>query len=205
MVRRRARALCASPRPPARATPHCLAPVCVRVRAGDIVIPGVFLALLLRFDALTALRSGGFRLAGYAAPVKPGSGVALDDPVALSGADFARPLFNTGLLAYALGLVVTVAVMVLYDQAQPALLYLVPAVLLAAAGASLALGRFRALMFDYADEQYAEEVVKGGVRGAIPAVGGGETVAKEAGRATPPAAGESQATVRRRAGKQAGK
>jgi hypothetical protein len=176
------------------------------VRAGDIVIPGVFLALLLRFDALTALRSGGFRLAGHAAPVKPGSGVALDDPVALSGADFARPLFNTGLLAYALGLVVTVAVMVLFDQAQPALLYLVPAVLLAAAGASLALGRFRALMFDYADEQYAEEVVTGGARGATPAAGGDEAVAKEARQVTPPAAaGESQGTVRRRAGKQAGK
>ncbi len=191
-------------RPPARPRP-----------TGDIVVPGIFLALLLRFDALTALRSGGFRLAGHAAPVKPGGGGALDDPVLLAGADFARPLFNTGLLAYVLGLVATVAVMVLFDHAQPALLYLVPAVLLAAVGASLALGRFRALMVDYADEQYSAEFVRGGARGddarkgepapsAPPppaaAAGGGDAADGAAS-----SGGAKQGAVRRRVGGKQGK
>lgn len=133
----------------------------------------------------------------------------------LAGADFARPLFNAGLLAYVLGLVATVAVMVLFDHAQPALLYLVPAVLLAAVGASLALGRFRALMVDYADEQYAAELVRGGARGddarkgepapsAPPppaaAAGGGDAADGAAS-----SGGAKQGAVRRRAGGKQGK
>ncbi|XP_030838960.1 minor histocompatibility antigen H13 [Strongylocentrotus purpuratus] len=62
---------------------------------GDIVIPGIFIALLLRFDVS---RSKG-----------------------------SRTYFNSGLTAYLLGLVATIAVMHCFKHAQPALLYLVPA------------------------------------------------------------------------------
>lgn len=75
---------------------------------GDIVIPGIFIALLLRYDAHRA-------------------NVTTADQV------FAKPFFHTNLVSYVLGLVATVVVMYAFNAAQPALLYLVPACL----GASL--------------------------------------------------------------------
>jgi len=66
---------------------------------GDIVIPGIFIALLLRFDASRAL------------PNK----------------SFSKVYFNTCYFAYLIGLVLTIFVMHTWQAAQPALLYLVPA------------------------------------------------------------------------------
>lgn len=68
---------------------------------GDIVIPGIFIALLLRLD---------FRRAG-------------GDPSRL------RPkYFAVSMVGYVLGLVATVLVMIKFQAAQPALLYLVPGI-----------------------------------------------------------------------------
>jgi minor histocompatibility antigen H13 len=68
---------------------------------GDIVIPGVFIALLLRFDVK---RSANKRV-------------------------LSKLYFHTCYIFYILGLVATVAVMHIFQAAQPALLYLVPACL----------------------------------------------------------------------------
>ncbi|GAB6029249.1 Minor histocompatibility antigen H13 [Chamberlinius hualienensis] len=62
---------------------------------GDIVIPGIFLALLLRYDVSLKRKSNTY--------------------------------FNTGFIAYIIGLVTTIVVMHVFKHAQPALLYLVPA------------------------------------------------------------------------------
>ena len=70
---------------------------------GDIVLPGIFLALLLRFDLR---RAGG-------------------DPARLWPKYFAA-----GMAGYTAGIVATVAIMTWFRAAQPALLYLVPGVLL---------------------------------------------------------------------------
>jgi len=64
---------------------------------GDIVIPGIVIALLLRFD-----RSRG------------------------KANDFSKPYFWGGIMAYIFGLITTIAVMHVFRAAQPALLYLVP-------------------------------------------------------------------------------
>jgi minor histocompatibility antigen H13 len=62
---------------------------------GDIVIPGTFIALALRFDAARGrLREGS------------------------------APYFRAALTAYVLGLATTMAVMHIFRAAQPALLYL---------------------------------------------------------------------------------
>mmetsp|Transcript_3613 Transcript_3613/g.11182 ORF Transcript_3613/g.11182 Transcript_3613/m.11182 type:complete len:395 (+) Transcript_3613:608-1792(+) len=74
---------------------------------GDIVVPGLFVALILRFDAT---RAGARR----------GAEVG----------DFASPVFLAVLASYAGGLVLTLYIMTVFDAAQPALLYLVPATLL---------------------------------------------------------------------------
>ncbi|KAJ3996409.1 peptidase A22B, signal peptide peptidase [Lentinula boryana] len=70
---------------------------------GDIVIPGCFVALALRFD--------------YHRHIKKGK-------------DFNKPYFYASLLAYILGLVTTMSVMHMFKAAQPALLYLSPACIL---------------------------------------------------------------------------
>jgi minor histocompatibility antigen H13 len=68
---------------------------------GDIVIPGIFVALMLRFDAEQC------GLKKYTEC-------------------FEKPYFHTTFLGYVLGLLTTVLVMFMFEAAQPALLYLVP-------------------------------------------------------------------------------
>jgi minor histocompatibility antigen H13 len=67
---------------------------------GDIVIPGIFIALLLRYDY-------------HRAKATPGS-------------EFPKPYFRATFLGYFLGLLTTIFVMHTFQAAQPALLYLVP-------------------------------------------------------------------------------
>jgi len=104
---------------------------------GDIVIPGFFLSLLLRFDAENAM-----------VPSIPAN----------VHASFPKPYFRSCLVAYVLGLALTLYVMIAFDAAQPALLYLVPACL----GSSLACAFVRgeaSALFKYSEE-VEEEVIK---------------------------------------------
>lgn len=79
---------------------------------GDIVIPGVFVALLWRFDAM----------------------ISHANPKTCAFEKFPTPYFTSNILAYAAGLGMTVFVMFFFEAAQPALLYLVPACLLSSLG-----------------------------------------------------------------------
>ncbi|KAG5460543.1 MAG: signal peptide peptidase-domain-containing protein [Olpidium bornovanus] len=81
---------------------------------GDIVIPGIFVALCLRFDYHLALKR-------------------LQNEIPAGAAKhyrFPRPYFTSCFAAYVAGLVVTVVVMHVTQAAQPALLYLSPACIL---------------------------------------------------------------------------
>ena len=104
---------------------------------GDIVIPGIFVAILLRFDAVQAGIKG------------------------LNGADtpFSKPFFHSNIIFYALGLYVTLYVMNTFKAAQPALLYLVPACLGASLGAAMYTGSWKALLA-YNEEEDGEEPKK---------------------------------------------
>jgi len=82
---------------------------------GDIVIPGAFISLALRFDFARALAK--IRV-GVKAGASPGHGVDGKRVV------FSKPYFTTGMVAYIAGLVVTIVVMHVFQAAQPALLYL---------------------------------------------------------------------------------
>ncbi|CAI5448363.1 unnamed protein product [Caenorhabditis angaria] len=75
---------------------------------GDIVIPGIFIALLRRFDQRVVQTTAEAKN-----PNKKG-----------------RYYFAVTIVAYALGLLITMAVMHHFKAAQPALLYLVPCCLL---------------------------------------------------------------------------
>jgi minor histocompatibility antigen H13 len=85
---------------------------------GDIVIPGLFLALLLRYDFQRSQSQKSFQ----------------------------STYFNVCFIGYILGLAVTMFVMHVFRAAQPALLYLVPACILFSAGTGLALGDFSGLL-----------------------------------------------------------
>merc|ERR1712146_435302 len=95
---------------------------------GDIVIPGIFLALLLRFDAERA-------------NIVPNNGINVKFP---------KPYFLTTFIAYFFGLATTIAVMYYFKAAQPALLYLVPACLLSSFGVALIKGEVKTL-FNYTE------------------------------------------------------
>jgi len=104
---------------------------------GDIVIPGFFLALLLRFDACRAK-----------VPALPKFDIH---------SSFPKPYFHSALLAYVLGLGLTMFIMIYFQAAQPALLYLVPACL----GSSLLCAFFRGELkelFAYSEEE-KEEII----------------------------------------------
>jgi minor histocompatibility antigen H13 len=97
---------------------------------GDIVMPGVFLSLLLRFD---------FRRS------RPDFRPCTDVQIRGS-APFVKTYFNVTIVAYTLGLVTTVLVMYKWGAAQPALLYLVPACLGASLLTALLRGELGALL-----------------------------------------------------------
>lgn len=103
---------------------------------GDIVIPGIFVALCLRFDRHMAWQrrpEGEFR-----------------------STDFAKPYFNACLTAYVLGLATTMGVMHFFKAAQPALLYLSPACILSVLITAAVRGEFKEA-FAYTSEEDDEE------------------------------------------------
>jgi len=101
---------------------------------GDIVIPGIFIALLLRYDAH---RAHGKRIHGKNNQIL--------NPHVESGL-FKRPYFTNNIVAYTLGLFTTIGVMHWFKAAQPALLYLVPACLGAALLTAIVEGDLKALV-----------------------------------------------------------
>jgi minor histocompatibility antigen H13 len=102
---------------------------------GDIVIPGFFLALLLRFDATNAKM-----------PV---------DKVNIYE-NFPKPYFISAMIAYFLGLATTLFVMIQFKAAQPALLYLVPACLGSSFLCAVVRGEVKELLA-YSEEEEEEE------------------------------------------------
>ena len=103
---------------------------------GDIVIPGFFLALLLRFDAHRQAASK-----------------TTEEALVMGVHDsFPKPYFHAALLSYIAGLGFTIFIMIQFNAAQPALLYLVPACL----GSSFLTAMLRGEVSDLLS--YSEEV-----------------------------------------------
>merc|ERR1711879_358164 len=101
---------------------------------GDIVIPGIFIALMLRFDVVRARKQ----------KVKK---------------DFPKPYFNFTYVGYFLGMATTIGVMHVFKAAQPALLYLVPYCIGSSLLAALLLGEVKELIF-FSEEKSEEKKPK---------------------------------------------
>lgn len=95
---------------------------------GDLVLPGILIAMLLRFDRDRRNRNA-----------------------ANGRKDDGNIYFNVCMLSYAVGLIVTVVVMHTFKAAQPALLYLVPATLGSTLFVAWRRGEVQMLM-DYKEE-----------------------------------------------------
>jgi len=106
---------------------------------GDIIVPGFFLALLLRFDAYKAK-----------VPYFPQINIHVSFP---------KPYFHSALIGYILGMGLTMFIMIYFKAAQPALLYLVPAVLGCSFVTALIRGEVKELL-DYSEEVEEEKEEK---------------------------------------------
>ncbi|GAA5856807.1 hypothetical protein JCM8547_008853 [Rhodosporidiobolus lusitaniae] len=106
---------------------------------GDIVLPGIFIALARRFDYHLALSRS-------TTPITPSS-------------RYPKPYFTTCFVAYIAGLVTTMVVMHYFRAAQPALLYLSPACILSVAAVAAVKGEWKAL-WAYEDGDKKEDEKK---------------------------------------------
>lgn len=105
---------------------------------GDIVIPGIYVALCLRFDHSQYLKK---------------------NPNAKKYSAFPTPYFNTCFTAYIMGLVTTIVVMHTFKAAQPALLYLSPACILSVLITGIVKNQLKEV-FNYTAEDSDEEKKK---------------------------------------------
>jgi minor histocompatibility antigen H13 len=100
---------------------------------GDIVLPGVYIALCLRYDYFRSLKKNNW--------------------------SFSKPYFKSAFIAYILGLMCTMAVMHVWKSAQPALLYLSPACILSTLICGWALKELP-LVFSYSEEEKPQKKSK---------------------------------------------
>ncbi|KAL3472318.1 signal peptide peptidase-domain-containing protein [Aspergillus californicus] len=141
---------------------------------GDIIIPGMMVGLALRFDLYLYYKQKGTLKAQAegkdSASVKPvyqsatgGWGERFWAPSVKSnepdlGApyrdalSFPKTYFKASLVGYTLGMVTTLAVMQIFDHPQPALLYLVPGILLSLWGTALLKGQISE-MWEFSDSE----------------------------------------------------
>ena len=86
---------------------------------GDIVLPGIFISMCLRFDVVRSFADKAEQdpQKAYARLIKCASSAS-------------QRYFKGAMAGYLIGILMTVAVMIIFDHGQPALLYLVPCCLL---------------------------------------------------------------------------
>ena len=153
------------PRPPSPAEAEKGSASFSMLGLGDIVIPGMMIALALRFDLyLHYLRKsrtaqGKLQKANYI-PVTGSWGerfwvgrLAAGD---LQAKAFPKTYFKAGLFGYTLGMIMTLLVMQVSEHAQPALLYLVPSVLTALWGTATLKGDLHE-MWRYTEDKEANK------------------------------------------------
>eukprot|EP00920_Eleutheroschizon_duboscqi_P024324 GHVT01060432.1.p1 GENE.GHVT01060432.1~~GHVT01060432.1.p1 ORF type:complete len:543 (-),score=191.14 GHVT01060432.1:1475-3103(-) len=129
---------------------------------GDVVIPGIFISMCLRFDnwmheerenLAAGKKDDG---AASAPPVEGEAAARANGPTNVDiHATFGKFYFYVVLISYELGLLTTGMVMIFFRRAQPALLYLVPFCLLALFGAAALNGQMKDVMAYKEDEEEA--------------------------------------------------
>jgi minor histocompatibility antigen H13 len=144
---------------------------------GDIVLPGLMIGLALRFDLHMYYLRKQKIAAESAKASEHGENVIKADyhnvtglwgsriwtfglgksalPQALITAAFPKPYFIASLVGYVIGMIATLLVMSIWQHAQPALLYLVPGVLISIWSTALVRGEVKQ-MWAYSEEVTGE-------------------------------------------------
>lgn len=159
------------PRPPSPDEDPNISPLTM-LGLGDIVIPGMMVGLALRYDLFLYYRRKAIQIAQAAgqkgdkvkpfyqsatggwderlwAPPAPSQDPELEPPYH-DARSFPKTYFYSSLVGYAIGMIATLLVMQYSKHAQPALLYLVPGVLISLWGTAFAKGEFRS-MWNFSD------------------------------------------------------
>lgn len=105
---------------------------------GDIVIPGIYVALMLRYDLMKYMKAN---------PQSP------ETPFSVKNCKY----FLSTMAGYSLGIVATLFIMFYFQAAQPALLYLVPGCLLSSILCAILNKDFKQL-WDFSEETFLEEL-----------------------------------------------
>ncbi len=92
---------------------------------GDIVIPGLFVSLCLRYDVIKSLNLD--KMSRLIEEDKADDAVEI---LVKQSKSASKTYFIGALFGYLIAIIVTVIVMLVFDRGQPALLYLVPGCLL---------------------------------------------------------------------------
>jgi minor histocompatibility antigen H13 len=131
---------------------------------GDVVLPGIMMALALRFDLyLHYLRKSALTLPSSPSPAVLTKAPYIEatgswgdifwrrTPSSLDGSRFNKTYFYASVIGYIIGMFTTLVILQIFNHAQPALLYLVPGVLIALWGTALVKGDL-AIMWGYTED-----------------------------------------------------
>lgn len=117
---------------------------------GDIVLPGVFIGLCLRYDILK-----NCDLAKAQELYDQGKAESFLEIMKKARGSAPKPYFFGAMIGYMVAIVVTVIVMIVFDHGQPALLYLVPGVLISVLINAFRLGDLQKL-WEFNEEKLIE-------------------------------------------------
>lgn len=112
---------------------------------GDVVIPGIYMAMCLRYDVVRHLNVRNINNLGENAAEECLARMRR------SAVNAPKTYYLGCVVGYLLAIIATVMVMLFFDHGQPALLYLVPACLGSTTLIALAKGEFKAL-WEYSEE-----------------------------------------------------
>lgn len=118
---------------------------------GDIVIPGIFMAMCLRYDILRSLNVRAVNNLSEA-----GKAEDVVDMLKRQASAAPRPYFYGCVIGYIIAIITTVVVMMVFEHGQPALLYLVPACLGSVTINALRLGEFDKL-WEFTEENFVDD------------------------------------------------
>ena len=119
---------------------------------GDIVIPGVFVALCLRFDIIKSLNPRKINDL-----VDKGQADEVLQMIRKNAQTVSTPYFYGCIVGYFLAIIATVIVMLIFEHGQPALLYLVPGCLLSVMCIAFAKGEWKKV-WDFNEEKFTNDV-----------------------------------------------
>lgn len=118
---------------------------------GDIVIPGIFVSLCLRFDFIKSLNSK--YVAAQLKKEAKGEDADTMRYLRKQAIECPKSYFIATNIGYLIAIICTIVVMLVFDHGQPALLYLVPGCLLAVLGTAAIKGEM-SLMWNFDEEEF---------------------------------------------------